>query len=75
MCSCDVNKLSDGCKVTFKLSDGSRELINMDFFAPDMSQGELIAEKIRSNPSGAYKKILGYLLDNPEEEPDVEKYL
>ena len=47
----------------------------MDFFAPDMSQGELIAEKIRSNPSGAYKKILGYLLDNPEEEPDVEKYL
>lgn len=75
MCSCDVNEISDGCKVTFKLSDGSRELINMDFFAPDMSQGELIAEKIRSNPSGAYKKILGYLLDNPEEEPDVEKYL
>lgn len=75
MCSCGVNELSDGCKVTFKLSDGSRELINMDFFAPDMSQGELIAEKIRSNPSGAYKKILGYLLDNPEEEPDVEKYL
>lgn len=75
MCSCGVSEISDGCRVSFKLSDGSRELINMDFFAPDISEGELIAERIRSNPSGAYKKILEFLLDNSEEEPNVEKYL
>ena len=75
MCSCTVSETDDGCRVNFVLSDGGRELINMSFFAPDMSQGDLIAEKIKSNPTGAYKKILGFLLDNPEEEIDVEKYL
>ena len=75
MCSCTVSETDNGCRVSFVLSDGGRELINMSFFAPDMSQGELIAERIRSNPAGAYKKILGFLLDNSEEEIDVEKYL
>lgn len=75
MCSCNVSEIENGCKVSFVLSDGGRELINMSFFAPDMSQGELIAEKIKSNPTGAYKKILSFLLNNSEEEIDVEKYL
>ncbi|MGN0636896.1 MAG: DUF4364 family protein [Huintestinicola sp.] len=75
MCSCAVSEAEDGCMVSFALSDGGRELINMSFFAPDTAQGELIAERIRSNPGGAYKKILGFLLDNSEEEIDVEKYL
>ena len=75
VCSCDVSEITEGCMVSFALSDGGRELINMSFFAPDRSQGELIAERIKSNPPGAYKKILSFLLDNSEEEIDVEKYL
>ena len=74
-CTCDITELSQGCRVNFTLSDGERELIDMSFFAPDTAQGELIAEKIRSNPTGAYRNILGFLLDNPEEEVNVEKYL
>lgn len=75
MCSCTVSELCEGCNVRFSFSDGGRELINMSFFAPDMEQGELIAERIKENPSGAYQKILGFLLDNSENEIDVEKYL
>ncbi|MBQ5333577.1 MAG: DUF4364 family protein [Oscillospiraceae bacterium] len=74
-CSCEVSEQPLGCRVNFSLSDGETELINMSFFAPDTAQGELIAEKIRSNPTGAYRNILGFLLDNSEEEVDLEKYL
>lgn len=74
-CNCTINELSEGCTVNFTMNDGDRELINMSFFAPDISQAELISEKIKLNPTGAYTKILGFLLDNSEENIDVEKYI
>lgn len=75
VCGCEVSDLDDGCSVDFTLTDGSVKLIDMSFYAPDRAQAEMIAEKIRSNPMNAYKNILGLLLDNPEEQIDVDKYL
>ena len=65
----------DGSTVSFRLRDGNTELISMSFYAPDHSQAELISEKIKANPMGAYKNILEYLLNNQAEKIDVEKYL
>lgn len=75
MCSCDISDNEDGSTVSFRLCDGNTELISMSFYAPDHSQAELISEKIKANPMGAYKNILEYLLNNQEEKIDVEKYL
>ena len=75
ICRCHVEDTSEGCIVSFKLSDTGFDLIDMNFYAPDRQQGEMIAEKIKANPSGAYKHILGYLLDNTEETLNIEKYL
>lgn len=75
ICRCDVTDISGECKVEFSLTDSGIQLLNMDFYAPDRAQAELIAERIKDNPMGAYKNILGFLLDNPPENIDTEKYL
>lgn len=75
VCDCRITDNADGCTVDFILKDGSCELINMSFYAPDRDQAEMISEKIKANPTDAYKNILGYLLNNREEEIDVDKYL
>lgn len=75
MCSVDISESEDGCSVRFKMDDGCHELVDMSFYAPDRDQAELISEKIKSNPTAAYKKILGCLLDNEPEEVKIEKYL
>ena len=75
ICGCEISDESDGSRVKFTLTDGNTELINMSFYAPDRSQAELIAENIKANPAGAYKNILGYLLNNTKENINIDKYL
>lgn len=75
VCNCGVSEAGDGFAVSFKLKEQDYDLINMSFYAPDGEQAELIAEKIRSNPMGAYRQILGFLLNTEEEKADVEKYI
>lgn len=75
MCSCDITETPDGCNVRFILKEKDYDLIDMSFYAPDTEQAKLISEKISANPIEAYKNILGYLLNNPKESIDVEKYL
>lgn len=75
ICSCSISDIQDGCKVDFKLHDKKFDLIDMSFYAPDRDQAEMIMEKIKSNPAGAYKKILGFLLNNEKEEIDIEKHI
>lgn len=75
LCSCTVDESDNGCTVHFRLMDGSCELINMSFYAPDRDQAEMISDRIRSNPTDAYRNILGYLLNNPDEQINIEKYL
>ncbi|MGN0667383.1 MAG: DUF4364 family protein [Huintestinicola sp.] len=71
----EVSELQMGCNVRFVIKDKEFDLINMTFYAPDREQAELIAERIRSNPEGAYSGILNLLLNTKEETIDVEKYL
>lgn len=75
ICRCEISDTGKGSKVDFALRDGETELISMSFYAPDRAQAELIAERIKANPIGAYKNILGFLLDNSEEKIDIGKYL
>ncbi|MCM1524518.1 MAG: DUF4364 family protein [Ruminococcus sp.] len=75
ICRCSIADIDEGCRVVFTLKDRELSLMDMSFYAPDREQAELIAERVRENPSAAYKNILKYLLDNPSENIDVEKYL
>lgn len=74
-CSCETEECDKGFKVSFTLDDGSCRLLDMSVYAPDKEQAEYISQRIKANPAEAYKKILGYLLDNPNEEQDIDKYL
>lgn len=74
---CVITENSGGCgfDVSFTLAGDGFDLMRLTFYAPDKEQAELISEKIGENPSGAYTSILGFLLDNKEENVDVERYL
>ncbi|MDE7295053.1 MAG: DUF4364 family protein [Oscillospiraceae bacterium] len=75
VCDCNVSECGEGFNVSFRLKETGYDLINMSFYAPDIEQAELIAEKIRSNPMGAYRQILTFLLETEEEKADVEKMM
>lgn len=75
VCSSSTEECGSGYNVSFKVNEGDHDLINMSFYAPDREQAEHIEEKIRSNPMGAYRSILGFLLETEEEKVDVEKLI
>lgn len=74
-CRCEAEECDNGFKVRFALDDGSCRLLEMSLYAPDKEQAEYISQRIKANPAEAYKRILGYLLDNPDQEQDIDKYL
>ncbi|MCM1579258.1 MAG: DUF4364 family protein [Ruminococcus sp.] len=75
VCDCGVSPRGEGMNVSFRLKDGDCDLINMSFYAPDSEQAELIAEKIRSNPMDAYRRILTFLLETEEEPMNIDEII
>ncbi len=71
-CRCEVD---ENDRVKFSLTDGAAVLIDMSVYAPDREQAQLIADRINSDPLHAYRSIIGFLLDNKQEEPDIDKFL
>ena len=75
VCDSGVEECGSGFTVSFRIKEQDYDLINMSFYAPDREQAELIEDKIKSNPMGAYRSILGFLLETEEEKIDVEKLM
>ncbi len=46
--------------------------MRISLYAPDREQAELIREKIMLDPAGFYRRVLGYALENKEEQIEVD---
>lgn len=62
----------NGYYVECRILDIGEDLLQIRLFAPDLEQAELIGEKIMENPTDFYGKIIGFALENKEEEPNIE---
>lgn len=72
----EVQELQRGVNVFCECRDGEDglKLMSLNLFAPDLEQGELLAEKIRENPSSFYSKIIDFAINNEEYKPDLSDY-
>lgn len=70
---CSIKENENGYTVEFSLPDGNMELINLRLYAPDLASAEMLKEKISLNHTGLYGKILGFVLENTEEIPEIKK--
>lgn len=70
--SCEITPVENGFTVELSVHDKSLGLMKLSLYAPDRAQAELIAEHMQRNPSQLYSNVIGYVLDNPEESPDIK---
>lgn len=70
--SCEITPAENGFTVELSVHDKSLGLMKLSLYAPDRAQAELIAEHMQRNPSQLYSNVIGYVLDNPEESPDIK---
>lgn len=68
---CEITELKHGFYVEFKILDENDNLIEMKLFAPDKEQAKIIKHQIMLNPTDFYSKIIGYVLENKEYEPEI----
>ncbi len=61
-----------GCYVHCRCLDIGYDILDLKLFAPDRTQAEMIGKKIMLNPTGFFSKILGFALNNQEEEFDPD---
>ena len=61
-----------GCVVRCECNDNGTRLMNLELFAPDTEQAELIVKKIKMNPDSFYAQIMDFVLDNSEFKPEVK---
>lgn len=63
---CDIEQKQRGASVHFVCTDNSESLIDLTLFAPDTASAEFIKEKILSNPSEFYSRVLDFVIENEE---------
>ena len=66
-----TEKVEKGYAVHCNCTDNGLKLMEMTLFAPDEEQAEFIKAKIRMNPSEFYCKVLDYIIDNKEYDPEL----
>ncbi|MDE5858991.1 MAG: DUF4364 family protein [Oscillospiraceae bacterium] len=69
----DVIPTDNGCEVRCVIKDRNFDLMRVSIYAPDSDHGRLIKEKIMLNPTEFYSRIIGYALENEEEQPNVDE--
>lgn len=69
---CEISPLDKGYQIGCTCHDNDVVLMDLKLFAPDESQAKLIQEKIMQNPTEFYGKVLSYVLENEQYEPEIE---
>lgn len=64
----DITEAATGYNVDCTIGDDELELMHFSIYAPDRDQAEMIKEKIHLNPELFYTNVIGFLLENKEEE-------
>ena len=68
----DIAETDNGCEVNCTIGDAGYDLMRVSLYAPDTEQAELIKEKIMLDPAEFYRRVLGYALENKEEQIEVD---
>ena len=64
----DITETATGYNVDCTIGGDELELMHFSIYAPDRDQAEMIKEKIHLNPELFYTNVIGFLLENKEEE-------
>ncbi len=68
----EITDVPNGCEVTCKIKDTSFDMMRLTLYAPDYDQAKLIKDKIMLDPTGFYKKVIGFALENEEEQIKID---
>lgn len=68
----EITEVSNGCEVNCKIKDTSFDLMRISLYAPDYDQAKLIKDKILLNPTDFYSKVIGFVLENEEEQIEID---
>lgn len=69
---CVIEQTKTGFYVNCKIHDIHEDILQMKLYSPKYEQALLIKEKIQSNPSEFYEKIISYALDLKEFQPEID---
>ena len=69
---CDIEQTENGFYVDCKIHDVHEDILQMKLYSPTYEQAVFITEKLESNPSEFYGKIISYALNLKEFQPNVE---
>lgn len=67
----DIIPTDNGCEVKCIIKDTGFDLMRMSLYAPDQEQACLIKEKIMLDPAGFYSMVIGFALENKEEDIEI----
>ena len=68
----EIAEVPNGCEVTCKIKDTSFDMMRLTLYAPDYDQAKLIKDKIMLDPTGFYQRIIGFALENEEEQIKID---
>ncbi|MCC8196171.1 MAG: DUF4364 family protein [Ruminococcus sp.] len=68
-----VSEQEKGYLVGVTCQDSGTVLMDLKLFAPDEEQANLLAEKIRLNPTDFYAKVIDFATENEEYQPEVKE--
>lgn len=54
-----------GVRVNMSFSDGSRTLMQLNLYAPDLETAEKMGRRMLNSPAGFYSTVAGYALSDP----------
>lgn len=69
----EIVPTDNGCEVRCAIKDRDFDLMRVSIYAPDSDHGRMIKEKIMLNPAEFYSRVVGYALENEEEQPAVDE--
>lgn len=67
----EIVSTENGFEVRCALRDANFDVMRLSLYAPDEEQARLVREKIMLDPNGFYRKIIGYALENEEEDLEI----
>lgn len=68
----DIVPVKNGFEVSIVIRDAEFDVMRLSLYAPDEEQALLIREKIMLDPSGFYRKLIGFALENKEKKLEID---
>ncbi len=68
----EITEVANGCEVNCRIKDTNFDLMRISLYAPDYDQAKVIKDKILLNPTDFYSRIIGFALENEEEQIKID---